>query len=84
MKVHGVADGGEIAPAIVEDLAAVDRNALEEVENMNMGDGMDDDEDEEEDNMCSQTPIPEDGIGLINRVWKLWTCTSLVTNMVAA
>ena len=78
-----MADGEERSERIVEDLAAVDRNALEEVENMNMGDGMDDDEDEEEDNMCSQTPIPEDGIGLINRVWKLWTCRSVRINMAA-
>ena len=30
IEVRGVADGGEIAPGIVEDLAAIDRNAFEE------------------------------------------------------
>ena len=42
INVDGVADGEERSERIVEDLAAVDRNALEEEENMNMGDGMDD------------------------------------------
>ena len=57
MKVYGVADGGEIAPAIVEDLAAVDRNAFEKEHNLNTEDEMDDDDD---DNMATQAPIPKD------------------------
>ena len=58
MKVHGVADGGEIAPAIVEDLAAVDLNAFEKEHNLNTEDEMDDDEEEDDDNMATQAPIP--------------------------
>ena len=42
INVDGVVDGEERSERIVEDLAAVDRNALEEEENKNMGDGMDD------------------------------------------
>ena len=60
IEVHGVADGGEIAPGIVEDLAVVDRNAFEEEHNLNMEDEMDDDDEEDDDNMATQAPIPED------------------------
>ena len=48
LKVYGVADGGEIAPAIVEDLAAVDRNAFEKEHNLNTEDEMDDEEEEDD------------------------------------
>ena len=53
LKVHGVADGGEIAPAIVEDLAAVDRNTIKEEENLTMEDDTDDEDDEEDDTMAT-------------------------------
>jgi len=53
IEVHGVADGGEIAPGIVEDLAVVDRNAFEEEHNLNMEDEMDDEEEEDDDNMAT-------------------------------
>jgi len=53
IEVDGVADGGEIAPGIVEDLAVVDRNAFEEEHNLNMEDEMDDEEEEDDDNMAT-------------------------------
>jgi len=59
IDVDGLADGGESVEAIVEDLAAVDRNAIHEEENLNMEDEMDDD-DEDDDNLGSQAPIPEE------------------------
>jgi len=57
--VDGMADGGETVEAIVEDLAAVDRNAIHKEENLNMGDEMDD-EDGDDDNLGSQALILEE------------------------
>jgi hypothetical protein len=56
IDVDGVADGGERVQGIVEDLEAVDRNAIEEEENLNLEDDMDD----EDDNMATQAPVPEE------------------------
>ena len=59
IDVDGVADAGETVEGIVDDLAAIDRNAIEEEENLNMEDDIDEEE-EEDDNMDSQAPIPEE------------------------
>jgi hypothetical protein len=58
IDVDDVVDGGERIQGIVEDLEAVDRNAIEV--NLNMEDDMDDEDEEEDDNMATQAPVPEE------------------------
>ncbi|CAN6344432.1 unnamed protein product [Urochloa humidicola] len=61
-EVDGLADGGEDAPEIVEELESVDRNAMQEEENLNVEDEHDDeeDDDDDEDNAGGNRPIPEE------------------------
>ncbi|CAN6224377.1 unnamed protein product [Urochloa humidicola] len=60
-EVDGLADGGEDAPEIVEELESVDRNAMQEEENLNVEDEHDDEEDDDdEDNAGGNRPIPEE------------------------
>ncbi|CAN6346534.1 unnamed protein product [Urochloa humidicola] len=60
-EVDGVADGGEDAAEIVEELESVDRNAMQEEDNLNLEDEHehDDEEDDDEDNAGGNRPIPE-------------------------
>ncbi|RLN00835.1 hypothetical protein C2845_PM06G25010 [Panicum miliaceum] len=60
IDVDGVADGEESVQGIVEDLEAVDRNAIEEEENLTMEDDTYDEYDNEEDNMATQAPVLEE------------------------
>ncbi|RLM56026.1 hypothetical protein C2845_PM10G14350 [Panicum miliaceum] len=59
---HGRREQGGAASVqgIVEDLEAVDRNAIEEKENLSMEDETDDEDDDEEDGMATQAPVPEE------------------------
>ncbi|RLM60879.1 hypothetical protein C2845_PM14G08190 [Panicum miliaceum] len=59
IDVDGVADGGGVQ-GIVEDLEAVDRNAIEEEKNLNMDNDMDDEDEKEDDIMATQTPVPDE------------------------
>ncbi|CAO2045320.1 unnamed protein product [Urochloa humidicola] len=59
-EVDGAVDGGEDAPEIVQELESVDRNAMQEEENLNLEDEHDDDEDDDEDNAGGNRPIPEE------------------------
>ncbi|RLN17564.1 hypothetical protein C2845_PM02G13480 [Panicum miliaceum] len=56
IDADGVADGGERVQGIVEDLEAIDCNAIEEEENLSMEDETDDEDDDEEDGMATQAP----------------------------